>query len=195
MSHRNEKRRAAIWLLDKICVAPKMSVTGIVEGGKRREINTKRYDWFKLKGLLEKCPYDKTLIRDACDLLFLKDHIDILENENDRFDIQVKAYKDGEVALREDFYQDDIANYSADKRFRNLRWQLPFLIVILTALNIGYTFYKDGKSTSGLKDAEQRINSIQRELEAVRLNNTATIERINQHLTDTTVHNHASNGQ
>ena len=195
MSHRNDKRQAAIWLLLKICVAPKMSVTGIVEGGKRREINTKRYDWFKLKELLEDCPYDKELIRGACDLLFLKDHVNILENENDRFDIQVKAYKEGEIALREDFYQDDIANYLSDKRFRNLRWQLPLLIVVLTAINIGYTFYKDGKSTSGLKKAEHRLDSIQRELEAIRLNDMATQIRINEHLADTTVHNHANIAQ
>lgn len=195
MSHRNDKRQAAIWLLTKICVAPKMSVTGIVEGGKRREINTKRYDWFKLKELIRECHYDKELLRGACDLLFLKDHIDILENENDRFDIQVKAYKEGEIALREDFYQDDIANYSSDKRFRNLRWQLPLLIVILTTINIGYTFYKDGKSTSGLKDVEQRIDSIQKELEGVKSNNREVLQKTDEHLADTTVHIHAKNGQ
>jgi len=195
MSHRNDKLKAAIWLLENICVPPKMSVTAIVESGKRTEFNQKKYDWFKLKELISKSPYDKNLLRDACDLLRIKEHIDVLDNEIDRFDIQVKALKEGEVALREDFYQDDIANYSSDKKFRNLRWQLPFLIVILTAINIGYSFYKDGKSTSLLKGAEQKIDSIQKELEEVKSNSREAIQKIDEHLTDTTVHNHASNGQ
>ena len=191
MSQRNDKRKAAIWLLKNICVPPKMSVTAIVEPGKRTEVNQKKYDWFKLKDLILKSPFDKNLLRDACDLLFIKEHIDVLDNELDRFDIQVKALKEGEVALREDFYEDDITNYSSDKKFRNLRWQLPFLIVILTAINIGYTFYKNGKSASELKNLEQRIDSVEKESEAERVNSQATADRIDQHRTDTVVHKHA----
>ena len=191
MSHRNEKRKAAIWLLENLCVAPKMFVTAIVEPGRQTEVNQKKYDWFKLKELISKSPYDKDLLRDTCDLLRIKGHVDILDNEIDRFDIQVKALKEGEVALREDFYQDDIANYSSDKKFRNLRWQLPFLIVILTAINISYTFYKDGKSTSGLKDVERRINSMQKELEEIKSHSREASQKIEEHLADTTVRVHA----
>jgi hypothetical protein len=195
MSHRNDKRKAAIWILENICVPPKMIVTAIEEPGKRIEFNQKKYDWFKLKEFISKSPYDKNLLRDACDLLRIKEHIDILDNEIDRFDIQVKAFKEGEVALREDFYQDDIDNYLSDKRFRNLRWQLPLLIVILTAINIGYTFYKDGKSTSELKDVKQEVNTLRKQLEEIKSNNMGVLKRIDEHLTDTTAHNHANNGQ
>ena len=127
MSYRNDKRKASIWLLENICVPAKRTITAIIGPGKRTEVNQKNYDWFELKELISKSSYDKNLkfsydknlIRDACDLLRIKEHIDILENEIDRFDIKVKAFKEGEVALREDYYQDDINNYLSDKRFRN----------------------------------------------------------------------------
>ena len=195
MSYRNDKRKASIWILENICVPAKMTITAIIEPGKRTEVNQKNYDWFELKGLISKSSYDKNLIRDACDLLRIKEHIDILENEIDRFDIKVKAFKEGEVALREDYYQDDINNYLSDKRFRNLRWQLPLLIVLLTAINIGYTFYKDGKSTSELKEIKQVVNNLEQQLEESKSSNKEVERKINEHFADTIIHKHSSKGQ
>lgn len=190
MSYRNKKRKVAIWVLDQICGPQKMVVTAITEAGKRREVNTKNYDWFNLKDLLKKTPFDKNLVRDSCDLLFLKNHIDILENEIDRFDIKIKAYREGEVALREDIYQDEIDNYSSDKRYRSLRWMLPLIIVILTVVNIAYTFYKDGKATSDIKGVENRIDNIEGILQTVQLNSRIQPQQKNNMIVDTSVKAH-----
>lgn len=196
MSHRNDKRKAAIWLLENICVPPKFVISAIVSGsGNRTEYNQEKYDWFKLKELIPKSPYNRELLRDACDLLRIKDHININDNDIDRFDIEITAIKNGEVALREGYYQDDIENYSSDKKFRNLRWQLPFAIVILTAFNIGYSFYKDGKSTSELKALEAKVMLIQEGLEKTQTVGMDAMKKIDEHLADTTLRSHTNIGQ
>ena len=134
--YRTQKRLAAIWILEKITVAPKMAITTIVEGNNRTEVNQKNYSWHKLKDLIPVSPYERILLRDACDLLFIKDHIDICDNKIDVFDIEVKALKVGEIAFKEDFYQDDISNYNSERQYRNLRWWIPSAALLISLISL-----------------------------------------------------------
>ncbi len=196
MSYRNEKRRTAIWVLQELCKPAKVRVTALIDSnGRRQEITDRHYEWVKLLDMISTSQYSRELLRDAIDLLVINEHIDLLENQKNAYDIEIKAFRKGEIALREDVYQEEIKNYNSDRIFRNLRWLLPLAMLILTALNIAYSFYKQGEIKSKVEAAEHRIDSIQKELEEARLNITAMSQKISQHLSDTAHRTHSKIGQ
>jgi len=136
MSYRNDKRRTAIWILKQLCKPSKMTITGIQHPDRHEEINERHYDTISLKDLISQSNYSRELLRDAADLLFLNKHIDLFENQKDRFDIKIKAFKQGEFALREDFYQDQIDDYNSDKYYRNLRMIIPILALLISIVSL-----------------------------------------------------------
>jgi hypothetical protein len=168
MSYRNDKRRAAIWLLQELCKPSRVRVTALIDSnGRRQEITDRHYNWVKLTELIPNSKYSRELLRDAVDLLVVNGHVDLLENYKNAYEIEIRAFRKGEISLRDDVYQEEISNYNSDKTFRNLRWILPLAMLILTAINIGYSFYKQGETTSKLKNDEQKIYNIERQLDSI----------------------------
>lgn len=169
MAYRNDKRNAAIWILRELCKPAKVKVTALIDSnGKRQEITDRHYDWVKLLDLISISPFSREILREAVDLLVINQHIDILDCDKNAYEIEIKAFRKGEIALREDVYQEEIKNYNSDRIFRNLRWLLPLLMLILTAINIAYNFYKQAEFKSKFEIAEQNIERTQKELENIR---------------------------
>lgn len=80
--------------------------------------------------------YSKESLREAADLLAINDHIEIFENQNDVYDIGIKAYKKGEIALREDIYQDEIDEYNSNAIYRRTRIWLPVLALVVAVISL-----------------------------------------------------------
>lgn len=164
MKYRNKKRKAAIWILEQICRPLKARATGLrnFEGANSyKEINEKYYDQYELKELINKQVFTRELLRDAADLLFINDHITIFENEKNIYDIGLKAYKKGEIALREDIYQDEIDQYNSDKKYLHLRWVLPTIALILTTITLILTTCNNASSKSDIQELKGRLNFIE----------------------------------
>jgi hypothetical protein len=139
MKYRNRKRKTAIWILEQICKPLKARITGLrdFEGpGSYMEVNEKYYDKYDLKDLIAKNVYSKELLRDAADLLAINDHVEIFENQNNVFDIGIKAYKKGEIALREDIYQDEIDEYNSNAIYLRTRIWLPILALVIAVISL-----------------------------------------------------------
>jgi hypothetical protein len=166
------KRRAVIWLLKKLCRPPGVKVTAEIENGKRTEINMRGYDWRKLTALMgewtsekklteQQYRLDRELLRDACDLLFFRKQIDLRDNEKNQFDIEISATREGELALREDVYQEEIANFTSDRIFRNFRWWIPFAAFILALTSLVITTCK--KSVILIQIPKETVDSTRNE--------------------------------
>lgn len=136
MKRRNEKRKAAIWILKEICKPLTFRITGIREPDSYQEINEKYYDIYELKNLIAKNKYSRELLRDAADLLALNGHIDIFENIKDIYDIRIRVFKKGEIALDEDIYQDEIDEYRNNVIFRWTRIWLPILAIVIALISL-----------------------------------------------------------
>ena len=58
MSYRNDKRRAAIWLLQELCKPSRVRVTALIDSnGRRQEITDRHYNWVKLIELIPNSKY------------------------------------------------------------------------------------------------------------------------------------------
>ena len=136
MKHRNKKRKAAIWILEEICKPGTYRIIGIYEPDNYQKINEKYYDIYGLKSLTAKNKYSQELLREAVDLLTIKEHIEIFENEKDIYDIRIRAFKNGEIALNEDVYQDEIDEYNSNTIFRWTRIWLPILAIVIALISL-----------------------------------------------------------
>lgn len=141
MKYRNQKRKAAIWILKEICKPRTFRITAIDEPDNYQKINEKFYDTYELKDLSAKNKYSLGLLRNAVDLLGIKGHITIFENEKDIYDIGIKALKSGEIALHEDIYQEDIDEYRSNMVFRWTRIWLPILAIVISLISLVFSTY------------------------------------------------------
>src|SRR5687768_5626015 len=117
-NYRNQKREVAIWILQQITKSQKTKVTAHIENGVREERNyEKSYDDYKLNTLKEVSSYTKEILREAAELLLSKGHLDLFENSNDIYQCIIRATKAGEIALKEEVYEEDIRNYNSDRYY------------------------------------------------------------------------------
>jgi hypothetical protein len=169
MSQRNYTRKAAIWLLKELCKPPKVKITGIVTDGKRKEINVRTYEMETLKTFIEYAPYSAMVLRDACELLARNGHIYMFDNEHNRYDIEIQGRDEGNMALKEDFYQEDIANHFSEKMNRTTRWFLPILSFLVALFSLGYSIVKDKKNVTTMDSLQQQINQLNDSIKNVKL--------------------------
>jgi hypothetical protein len=134
--HRNDKRRAAIWLLEQLIKPLKGTITASVDSGILTPINKKTYSNYKFADLIVQSKYSKEILREAADLLCDRQHIGIMENFNDLYDCTIWALAAGEIALNDDIYQEEINVYNSDKYYRLFRWVLPLAAITISILSI-----------------------------------------------------------
>ena len=142
-TYRNQVRRAAIDILEVIIKTPKWGKVKIVNPDKGEEkLKEILYKQYSLQGVKKEIGYQNTVLLDAAFLLKNNNHIDILKNENDEYDIGIIAFKSGEIALRERFYQDDISNYNSDKYYSYFRWVLPIMAILISIVSLYFSIKK-----------------------------------------------------
>ncbi|WP_431216974.1 hypothetical protein ACQ86N_21925 [Puia sp. P3] len=124
-----------------------------------KDVNLQAYPWIKLSSLTTR-RFSKEILREAVDLLLKNKHIDMLDNQLDRFDIQIKCTDEGARALREGVYHDDIRNYRDDKISKWLNWRVGLVGILLAICSFVYTVFKDhGKSTNTERTQSSPIKS------------------------------------
>lgn len=173
MKYRNEKRKAAIWILSTIIKPRTARVTGLRNFkniGSYEEVNEKYYDEYRLKDLIAKQqPYSRELLRDAVDFLYINGDIQLSENEKDRFDIGIKANKEGEISLRDDKYDDEIDIYNSDTIYRSARMWLPVSAIIVSLMTLGYSVYQNNTKTVALEKIQADMQCYQKKVDTMEL--------------------------
>jgi len=161
-NYRNNKRKAAIWILRKTCVAPKMIVKRIGE----QEINTKTFPWIRSEDLLTdpSNKYNRELLRDAIDLLSSKKRIDLLDNDRNRYDVSLRATLEGEVAKNEELYEEEIRTFNSDRIYRTGRWAIPAAAIIISAISLYVSLGKDNRCNAEIERLQQRIEAIEQKI-------------------------------
>lgn len=178
MSYRNDKRKAAIWILEQITVPAKMNIAGMSDPLSNKSIKTtkKRYDVFAFTDLLSKSKYSKDVLRSAVDLLYNNAHIKyIQESETDIYDFSMQAFPAADEALKEEIYENEISTYKNDYYYSYSRWILPIAAILISLLSIYLTTCKkEPDNTIQIEHIAQRmpqLDSIQQEiLRQMRLN-------------------------
>lgn len=147
MVHRNEKRKAAIWLLNELIISnSKFRATGMTDGATDNftKWDSKIYNIYKFNDLHSKSSFKKGLLKSAVELLFNNKHIAYGNvSQVDIYDFELKATNSGEEALRDEIYEDEIEIYNNDKYFRYLRWWLPILAIVISIISLCFSTCKD----------------------------------------------------
>jgi hypothetical protein len=112
-----------------------MAVTGTTNP--TVEFHTRTYSDYDLKELIEKNEYDRKILRDAIELLYKNGHVSFrMENQKNIYECIIYTNYNGESAIKDEFYEDEIEIYNNDKYFRYLRWWLPILAIIISIVSI-----------------------------------------------------------
>lgn len=168
MIYRNKKRIAAVWVLKQLCNQP--SITQQHQGDViLNEKITSGFSYQELQKLIDKNKFSKEILLETAYLLLSKKHIEILRNDNNIYEISLKGTEEGQFALNDDYYQDEIAQYKNDKIYSTVRWVMPviaFLFAIITTgystcMNIGYSKQIETlKNEVGRLSHEQKFNTL-----------------------------------
>lgn len=141
--YRNLKREAAIWILNQL-LNPKIKVTKDDRGV---PVNTRTYSSYEASELEAKNVYRKEILRDAIEMLFKNGHISFaMENQKDIYQYTIRTNYEGESAIKDGFYEDEITTYNNDKYYSYFRWVLPIAAIIISILSLLLTTCQKRKS-------------------------------------------------
>lgn len=140
MTYRNKLRKAAIFILQKVCRDPAVVIKKIVGV----EANLEKFPWIELKEIKSR-KFPRKILREAVEFLFAAKEIDMLDNQIDRFDIKIKCTSKGRSALLERKCQDDISDYRNEKWSKALGWRVGVGGLLLGLVSFLYAIAKDSE--------------------------------------------------
>lgn len=181
MIKRNEIRRTAIWILDKIS---KEQIISIEEGtdedfreGNQSVLKHRRdYRYFSIKQIKETSNglYEFSDLYPAIDLLAHRGHIEFSPNKTLYNNSLLICTLEGSIALLDEFYQDDIKQYENDRIFLRLRWQLPLIALVLSLASTGISFYQLITAKKDIQALKERLYVLE---QAQQINTKKEIEK------------------
>ena len=59
-----------------------------------------------------------------------------MENSKNIYDCTIYTNFNGESAIKDEYYEDEIEIYNNDKYYRYLRWWLPILSLVISVISI-----------------------------------------------------------
>jgi hypothetical protein len=133
-----QRREAGIWMLSKLVVPNKMKVTAYIDKNQNREdiYFEKSYDKYTINDLAEEKVYNKEILYEVAYFLYGKGHINVWQQRNDIYASTIQAKPEGEIALKEDIYGEEIRNYNSDKIYRRTRWLIPVFAFIISIVSL-----------------------------------------------------------
>lgn len=148
----NQKRKAAIWILKYITndVKQKFPVSAKIEAnGDRQEIDpTPSYKRYYFKDLQPISGFSKDTFKYAIDLLCERGHINPLYGQGRDYNIiELEGNEEGNAALHDRIYQNEINTYNNDRFFAFSRWILPIIAIVISIISISIATCRKPETT------------------------------------------------